>query len=481
MKFLIFIFLSTNFLFASEGILRLRGLPLQADWHDIDGDGVLEYTALMLESQTNGQVETFYENGSLKGRYEDVTTHAKYLVTYDFKDGSWLEAARLDLGKTKVLGFHLSRKHPGTLLLWQLEGLTVRRYERQWEIDKTIPAPSPISAAIGEIDNYTFILEDEQGLFWLPPDDLGIHVIPVDGGEPRFIRYPDGFTQNQVKGGFQKLSFYLPKVMRFGRESGSCFVFNRNGEIIAKSIHDNTFYQRTEAMGLLVDLDHDGLPDLLDADETTDVDGLKDIKKVQTNLKVYHAEAPLVFPEEPHSQQWLPGFIIANDEDDMVFDDPFLDLNGDHRTDLAGIAIKLSWFQIVRMVSTGSMRMTFLLSLHQQNEDGTFSTLAGGPFEMSWKLNLRKLKLPELAQIGADFTGDGWVDILMPDDKKPFITPVDAAGFRHEHQIKIKLPKEMRDPDQLSGEDIDGDGKAELIVVKIADGLTKTAIIEVSK
>jgi len=57
------------------------------------------------------------------------------------------------------------------------------------------------------------------------------------------------------------------------------------------------------------------------------------------------------------------------------------------------------------------------------------------------------------------------------------ITPLGEGGIAMDRQWTLRIPKTMRDPDQVYGQDVDGDGAAEFVVMKTRGAHTAFAVL----
>ncbi len=462
---------------AQAEILTLEGLPIQMEWGDVNGDKQPDLVALMLVSQTEGSVETWFVDGKLQGVYEDHTQREKYLATWVKKGDSWEEQDRMNLGMATILGFHLKDSN---MMLWGNEGLTPHHWsESGWQASQTLPTPGLLASEGVHMSEFPFLQSGPSGDVWVVPDLNGIHLIPLNQPDAGFFRaYPESaFLDNGVYSNKQQITLAMPKTLDLDGDGVGELVFQGRKHLTAWSLTENGPSYNASLSGRLADLNGDGLVDLVKEYES-EIEKRKDLPKVETLLKIYYADGPLNFPEKPDKSQSVAGLLVDTEDSTIAMPYPYLDLNNDGRMDIAGMAFKLSLFQIAKVVTTQRITIKFLLNLSYQKEDGAFEKLANGPFEMSWKVNLRRLRMPAFAQMAADFDGDGWLDILMEKKNKLEITPVTRSGFQPTLKWKRKLPSSLRDPDQVYGRDLNGDGKADFVVLKIKGGQTLLGVLE---
>ena len=471
--------LTPNLLFGKLAPLQLEGFPLQMEWADIDGDGRLDLTALMTRSQTEGELETYFVAGRLRGIYEDKTVQEKYLLTLIQGPDGWVEQHRLELGRETVLGFAIGEEKE--LVLWK-SGVLIRHrlLENRWQPYQNLDTPGILAGETVFLSEFPFWKIGKNGPVWLVPDVNGIHLTTFQPDlDERFLAYPAFVSaRNHTDEKGHHIELNMPSFVSLDGDAYDELVFQGEDRAMGWSLDSRSPPYEGHAEGVLVDLNGDGLADLIQSEEEGDIERLKDLPKVQSRIRTYLAKSPLVFESRPQTDQLVPGFILAAEDSDITLADPFLDINGDGLKDLLGVAFKFSWLQVTKLVTTGRFKLKFLLFLIIQKPDGSFSPLAGNPFPMVWKLNLRRLKMPEFAQITADFDGDGWLDILVEKDTRLEITRLDGAGIPAQPTWKVPIPTTVRDPDQVFGRDLTGDGRDEFILVKIQNRQTRLEFVE---
>ncbi len=461
--------------------IRLQGLPLQVEWFDVNGDGLLDVVALMLISQTEGQLNTYYEAGRLRGIYEDETFKEKYLATFLAGNGGWTEAHRAPLGRETILGFALEHARTSRLMLWTRQALIHHEWtDAGWIASRRVETPGLLAREGVYMSEFLFWQTTPEGSYWLVPDLDGLHLLPADEDRgQRFLPYPDlAFERTSLDSGRHQIELAMPRLLSLDQDPSPELVFQGNELMAGFSLENPETTYQGDGKGVLIDLNGDGMADLIEIEVDDEIERKKDLPRVTSHVKTYMATGPLTFSEEPRADQSVPGFVINNEDSEINLAEPFLDLNGDGLIDLAGIAFKFSMFQIAKLVTVGRFTMKFLLNLSMQQEDGSFHVLAGGPFEMAWTLNIRRLRLPSFAQMTADFDGDGWIDILMEKGNKLQVTPLAASGFQNARTWTQKIPSDLRKPDQVFGKDLNGDGKAEFVLMKVRSNQTLLGVLE---
>lgn len=470
---------------AVESNLVLEGLPIQVEWTDLDGDGRQDLLALMLVTQTEGQMDTTFQDGRLIGYYEDLTVKEKYLATYLWQGDHLQLARRMDLGTQQVLGFSLFANEAPALALWLADGLAVHHWQdNAWFLQATYATPGFLGQQSVQMSEFPFLQASTAGPIWLVPGLGGFYQVPLRGvndpaSQPIYNPYPaHAAEQPGVRDGVHQLTYMVPRPLDVDVDGELDLLIHGGEAATVIPFAGRRASQYAVGEGALADLNGDGLLDRVLTSEVGDIERRKDLPKVKTKVAVHHASGPFVFADEPSVEQDVPGFVLQAEDSGLQLADPFLDLNGDGLLDIAGVAFKFSAFQIAKVVVTGRFTLTFLLQLSIQQSDNTFAPLPGGPFEMKWTFNIRRMKMPTFAQMTGDFNGDGWVDILMNEGKRIEITPLSAAGYETDSMWKVRLPRSLRDAEQVFGRDLDGDGRDELILVKTERRQTRLGVLE---
>lgn len=459
--------------------IDLEGHPLRLLWHDLNGDERLDLVALMVRSQSVGEIDAFFAQGDLIGNYSETTFKDRYLQVYIQSDEGWIPRPSVSFDQDPVYAIYADKSQPGMIWIWLNDGLQSWTWAGDhWDQVLIHPTPqlqSPVPLASYELP---LLVPSPSGPQWLIPDLEGIHMV---GTDHRFLSYPAHSvdTSGSMNQAAQSITITLPRLLQVDADPYPDLVFRSRSHHSVFRLSDLNETE-IESEGTLFDLNSDGLADRIEVEEVDNVDGPRDLPKMKSIIRAYLADGPLSFPNEPNVEQEVPGIVFSTEDMPLKITDPFFDINNDGLMDLAGIALKLSFFQIAKVMTLGRMKITFLMHLSIQLENGRFHTLAGGPFEMVWKLNLRNLSMPDFGQITADFDGDGWLDIFTVDDKKVTVVPVTMSGLQTKGSYSAKIDKSLRDPDVYIGKDLNADGRSELILAVFSDSHTRIGVMEVS-
>lgn len=470
--------------FLPETSIDLEGLPLQIEWVDLNQDGALDLTAAVMKTETIGAFSTFYQDGSLRGLYEDTTSQTFFLRTWLNSESGFVETASLDLEE----GFISFILKGGKLYLWNSQNrLDIMKFAHGgWQLTHSITPP--ISNMVSGNEFY-FLWSVHGRQYWMLPGLSDLTLYDCDHQKTSMIPYFDTMISNGQSGSNgQSLSLPLPIAMDVTGDGQDDLVFSKGDQrwiwhavepLPATEEPLVLRYFPINLPGILIDLDGDKKHELLSIEiQDEDIEKLKDLKKIKSQLQVFRADHPLEFEDTPAHEQTIPGFLIPEGDDEFFLSSPFQDINSDGLLDLASFGFKVSYLQVARIATTGKMNITFLLELHLQGLNGKFKTLPGGPFEMSWRLNLRKLRMPEFGQLTADFNADGWMDLMTVSEKKVSIHTLSESGYGSSKGHMVRFPVEFRDPDQVFGRDLNADNQAEIILLKIVGRTGRLSILE---
>lgn len=482
------------FLYASLSVenktIDLHGLPLQMDWCDLNLDGRQDLTAVIMKTETIGSFSTYYQDGSLRGLYEDTSFKSFTLRTWLNREQGFVETEERVLEDGFLSAIQLDRR----LYLWTSKNtLEILEFATGgWVRVNRLQASTDVIFSGNE---FPFMWTCRGHHLWLVPGLSGITLYNCDHQGTYFIPFLDAMYGDGRQGSSSRtLRLPLPETMDVNGDGEDELVFTRgNQRWIWYSSLDSSSNADDQPIlsfdfvpislnGLLLDLNGDSRLELLSLNiEDDDIEKLRDLKKIRTSIKIFNAPEPLSFDDKPAVSQTLSGFVLPENEEDFFLSRPFQDLNSDNLIDIASFGFKLSYFQLLRVATTGKMKITFLLDLHIQQADSTFKTLPGGPMEIKWILNLRHLRMPEFGQLTADFNGDGWKDLMVVSEKNVHIQFLSERGFNTGDTLKKQLPGNFYEADQVFGRDLNGDHKAELIILKIEGNRGKLALMDVTQ
>ena len=172
--------------------------------------------------------------------------------------------------------------------------------------------------------------------------------------------------------------------------------------------------------------------------------------------------------DEPYEQFEAIGYSF--DEGDSEFRLPagFKDLNGDGRKDLISITLEFSLLKALSILAT--QRISIGLDFHVwcQTAADRFDPVEDLDLSGRFRLNLRNLRIGQLSQFAGDFDGDGRTDYVQIGRGRKVTIHRGGEGcrFPSEPDLSIRLLDEPRDLSLVQVRDLDGDGRADLMVTQ---------------
>jgi hypothetical protein len=215
------------------------------------------------------------------------------------------------------------------------------------------------------------------------------------------------------------------------------------------------------------DLDGDGAVEAVLETSLDKDDGLKEAKEPHSRLAFHRAISGLEFAPEPYATLDMVGYAFGGSFP-MFSDEGFRDLDGDGRLDLVAITLDFSLLQVVKVLATKKVSIGVDFHVWWQAEDGTFRPVQGLDLSETIRLDLNDLKLSRLAEFGGDFDGDGKIDFLHVGRGKTVTIHRGAPGCRYPKKpdLEIELAEEPKDLALVKVTDLDGDGRADLSVIR---------------
>ncbi|WP_371377148.1 FG-GAP repeat domain-containing protein [Thalassotalea aquiviva] len=200
----------------------------------------------------------------------------------------------------------------------------------------------------------------------------------------------------------------------------------------------------------LIDINNDNLPDMVV--QYTQSSGVLD---KSNDYEIYLAsvvKGELVYPAQASSLVKAQGTLTDLD---------FIDIDNDAQKEIMTSSFDISVSQIISALLTGSVDQDVLI--YALNSDNEYQTKISKEVELTFNLTSGKSGSPVIKM--TDLNGDGVKDlVLSSSEQKLSVYPGKAKGnllHKKAQKLAVKLPKNGA---LLSSEDLDQDGRSELLV-----------------
>jgi hypothetical protein len=221
------------------------------------------------------------------------------------------------------------------------------------------------------------------------------------------------------------------------------------------------------------DLDGDDLAEYVTEEDLSDDDAgmrkeVREAKRPPVRYRLHRAGTDLEMVGEPYHQFEAIGYSF--DEGDSEFRLPagFKDLDGDGRQDLISITLEFSLLKALSLLATKRINIGLDFHVWCQDASGRFEPVEDLDLSGRFRLNLRNLQIGQLSQFAGDFDGDGRVDFVQIGRGRRVTIHRGGSGCRFpaEPDVSIRLREEPRDLSLVQVRDLDGDGRADLMVTQ---------------
>ncbi len=194
---------------------------------------------------------------------------------------------------------------------------------------------------------------------------------------------------------------------------------------------------------------------------------LKQAKEPHVKFRFHHVNRDFRIDPAPYHEVEVVGYpvgeVLAGEYAGM-----FRDLDGDGRKDLVTVTLDFSVFQIVRAVATKKIAVGFTFHVWAQGADGSFREVSGQDLRDKFTFDLNDLRFDRFSEIAGDLDGDGKLDFVRLGGGKTVEIRRGGPGcrFSAKADLEIELDDELQDASQARIRDLDGDGRADLVLVR---------------
>jgi hypothetical protein len=240
----------------------------------------------------------------------------------------------------------------------------------------------------------------------------------------------------------------------------------------AKVPHDGPHVEGPEVVHF-ADLDGDGRAEYV-TEELLDVPGdgmragLKEAKRPPKRIRLHRSSAASGMEQEPYHEFDAEGYAFDVSDDEIRLPGGFQDLDGDGRQDLVTLTLDFSLMQVLRILTTQSIKLGLDFHVWCQESDGRFRKVEGLDLSGKFRINLKNFQLGQLSQFAGDFDGDGLADFLQIGRGRMAAIHRGGQGCFYPAQpdLQVRMIEAPRDLSLVRVDDINADGLSDIVIIQ---------------
>ncbi|HET6374321.1 MAG TPA: VCBS repeat-containing protein [Candidatus Polarisedimenticolia bacterium] len=216
------------------------------------------------------------------------------------------------------------------------------------------------------------------------------------------------------------------------------------------------------------DLDGDGRAEVVTRSEVeSEDDGLKEAKNPKQIYRFHRLKDDFTVVTTPYQEVNVVGYAFGGGWP-MPSGSEFRDLDGDGRKDLVTVTLDFSILQAFRVLATKKIGMGLIFHIWAQDSRGGFHEVPDLDLSEKLLLDFNDLKLDRAAQFSGDFDGDGLLDFTHLGRGKTVTIHRGRPGCLYEKRadLTVELDEEPRDLALVRIQDLDGDGRSDLMIFR---------------
>ena len=221
------------------------------------------------------------------------------------------------------------------------------------------------------------------------------------------------------------------------------------------------------------DLDGDGVAEYVTEEDLSDDDAglrkeIRQAKRPPVRYRLHRSRGNLEMEPEPYEQFEAIGYAFEQGDSEFRLPAGFQDLDGDGLQDLISITLEFSVLKALSILATKRISIGLDFHIWCQRADGRFAAVEDLDLSGRFKIDLRNLRIGQLSQFAGDFDGDGRTDFVqMGRGRRVTIhRGGDACRFPSRPDLSLRLQEEPKDLSLVQVRDLDGDGRADLMVTQ---------------
>lgn len=222
----------------------------------------------------------------------------------------------------------------------------------------------------------------------------------------------------------------------------------------------------------LLDLDGDGRAEavLLQSEERGEGmrAEMKDAKRPRQQLRLHRLRQDLTIEPKPYFQTVVEGYFGDEGDEGPLSTPQFEDLDGDGRRDIVTLTLDFSMLQVMRVLVTKKFGLSFDFHVWRQLENGSFIKVEGLDLSEKLRFDLDNLSIGRFAQFAGDFDGDGRHDFVHLGRGESVTLHRGQPGCQYARNpdLTIEVEEQPASLDLVRVEDIDGDGRSDIRIVR---------------
>jgi hypothetical protein len=227
--------------------------------------------------------------------------------------------------------------------------------------------------------------------------------------------------------------------------------------------------RRAERAVFFGDVDGDGVAELvtsqlLDGEAKGVRAEIRQANEPLNRYRFYHLDRSFGIAAQPYQTLDAKGYAFEGEQ----LAGGLQDLNGDHRLDFLSVTLDLSIWKAMRVLVTKSLSLTVDFHVWCQDKQGRFHSVPGLDLAGHLRFNLNDLKMNQLALFAGDFDGDGRADFVQLGRGKEVSIHLGRpdCSFPARPDYVLKLRDEPKDVALVQVRDLDGDGRADVMIIE---------------